>query len=100
MHSLTELKSIICIKLIFLPENISEMVTIQKIVSRIRTADIKGAGTDGEVYIGFCGREFDVDTSYEDFERGVECSYSAGTSAAAGKANLHDPTMIRGPFLR
>jgi hypothetical protein len=42
------------------------MVTVQKIVFRIRTADIEDAGTDGEVYVGFCSREFHVGTS-EDF---------------------------------
>jgi hypothetical protein len=38
------------------------MVTIQKIVFRIRTADIEDAGTDGEVYVGFCGREAESST--------------------------------------
>jgi hypothetical protein len=69
------------------------MVTIQKIVFRIRTADIEDAGTDGEVYVGFCGREFHVGTSYEDFERGAERSYSAGTSAVAGEVNVNNPTL-------
>ena len=69
------------------------MVTIQKIVFRIRTANIENAGTDGEVYIGFCGREFHVGTSYEDFERGAERNYSAGMSAVAGEVDLRDPTM-------
>jgi len=69
------------------------MVTIQKIVFRIRTADIENAGTDGEVYIGFCGREFHVGTSYEDFERGTERNYSAGTNALSDEVNLHDPVL-------
>ena len=69
------------------------MVTIQKIVFRIRTADIEDAGTDGEVYIGFCGREFHIGTSYEDFERGEERSYSTGTSAEAGEVNVSNPSL-------
>jgi PLAT/LH2 domain len=69
------------------------MVTIQKIVFRIRTADIEDAGTDGEVYVGFCGREFHIGTSYEDFERGAERSYSAGMSAVAGEVNVNNPTL-------
>lgn len=69
------------------------MVTIQKIVFRIRTADIEDAGTDGEVYVGFCGREFHIGTSYEDFERGAERSYSAGTSAEAGEVNVSNPAL-------
>ena len=69
------------------------MVTIQKIVFRIRTADIEDAGTDGEVYIGFCGREFHVGSSYEDFERGAVRSYTAGMSAEAGEVNLSNDTL-------
>ena len=69
------------------------MVTIQKIVFRIRTADIEDAGTDGEVYVGFCGREFHIGTSYEDFERGEERSYSTGTSAEAGEVNVSNPSL-------
>ncbi|CAN5453667.1 hypothetical protein BH18THE1_BH18THE1_14880 [soil metagenome] len=69
------------------------MVTIQKIVFRIRTADIEDAGTDGEVYVGFCGREFHVGTSYEDFERGAERSYSAGISAVEDEVNVKNPTL-------
>ena len=77
------------------------MVTIQKIVIRIRTADIEDAGTDGEVYVGFCGREFHVGTSYEDFERGAERSYSAGMSAVEGEVNVNNPTLNNPePFLR
>ena len=64
------------------------MVTIQKIVFKIRTADIEDAGTDGEVYVGFCGREFHVGTSYEDFERGVIRHYSAGMNAVTDEVNL------------
>jgi hypothetical protein len=67
------------------------MVTVQKIVFRIRTGDIENAGTDGEVYIGFCGREFHVGTSYEDFERGTDRNYSAGSGAVEGEVNLHNP---------
>ena len=69
------------------------MVTIEKIIFRIRTADVENAGTDGEVYIGFCGREFHVGTSYEDFERGTERNYSAGASATANEVNLHNPLL-------
>ena len=69
------------------------MVTIQKIVFRIRTANIEDAGTDGEVYVGFCGREFHIGTSYEDFERDAERTYSAGISAIAGEVNVSNPTL-------
>jgi len=69
------------------------VVTIQKIVFRIRTADIEDAGTDGEVYVGFCGREFHIGTSYEDFERGEERSYSTGTSAEAGEVNVSNRAL-------
>jgi len=69
------------------------VVTIQKIVFRIRTADIENAGTDGEVYVGFCGREFHIGTSYEDFERGAIRSYSAGISAEPDEVNVSNPTL-------
>lgn len=69
------------------------VVTIQKVVFRIRTADIENAGTDGEVYIGFCGREFHVGTSYEDFERGAVRNYSSGTNALAEEVNVHNPIL-------
>lgn len=35
----------------------------------IQTGDVNGAGTDGSVYLGICGREFHLDTSKDDFER-------------------------------
>lgn len=69
------------------------MVTIQKIVFRIRTADTEKAGTDGEVYVGFCGREFHVGTSYEDFERGAIHNYSAGLNAQAEEVNVSNGTL-------
>ena len=69
------------------------MVTIQKIVFRIRTADIEDAGTDGEVYVGFCGREFHIGTSYEDFERGAERTYSAGKSVDADEVHVNNPKL-------
>lgn len=75
------------------------MVTIQKIVFRIRTADIENAGTDGEVYVGFCGREFHIGTSYEDFERGVVRSYSAGKSADADTDSDTDEVVVSNPTL-
>jgi hypothetical protein len=69
------------------------MVTIQKIVFKFRTSDTEDAGTDGEVYVGFCGREFHVGTSYEDFERGTVRRYSSGTRATDDEVNLNNPTL-------
>ena len=45
------------------------------------------------MYVGFCGREFHIGTSYEDFERGAERTYSAGISAVAGEINVSNPTL-------
>ena len=69
------------------------MVTIQKIVFKFRTSDTEDAGTDGEVYVGFCGREFHVGTSYEDFERGAVRRYSSGMSTQEDEVNLANPTL-------
>src|ERR1044071_4587865 len=69
------------------------MVTIQKIVFKFRTSDTEDAGTDGEVYVGFCGREFHVGTSYEDFERGAVRRYSSGMSTQEDEVNLANPTF-------
>ena len=75
------------------------MVTIQKIVFKFRTSDTEDAGTDGEVYVGFCGREFHVGTSYEDFERGTVRRYSSGTRATEDEVNLNNPTLNDPRFL-
>jgi hypothetical protein len=43
--------------------------SVKQLVVRIHTADMEGAGTDGDVYVGFGGREFCIDSEHNDFER-------------------------------
>jgi hypothetical protein len=43
---------------------------------RLKTRDEDGAGTDGDVYLGIGGREFQIDKSdRNDFERGDDATY-------------------------
>ena len=44
----------------------------------VLTGRDKGAGTDGNVYLGICGREFRCDTSADDFEKGSTREYRFG----------------------
>ncbi len=39
------------------------MVDINSVHVNIQTGSVSGGGTDGDVYVGFAGREFRLDTS-------------------------------------
>ena len=52
---------------------------INQIRVEIETGGDRGAGTDGNVYLGICGREFRCDTTADDFEQGSTRKYSVGT---------------------
>ncbi len=67
------------------------MASIKKISININTASDSGAGTDGDVYIGFCGREFFCDTTADDFERGSSRTYVFGEGSTVLNASLNDP---------
>lgn len=54
------------------------MVAITTILVRILTSSERDAGTDGNVYIGLCGREFYIDSRENDFERGSDRTYILG----------------------
>jgi hypothetical protein len=48
-----------------------DMAALEKISVQIRTGNREGGGTDGDIYIGICGREFFLDSrrsSTDDFE--------------------------------
>ena len=79
--------------LLKLPSFLASMGVIQKITFRIRTADFEDAGTDGEVYVGICGREFHIDSDRDDFERGSERTYASGLTAVPGEVNVNNPTL-------
>ena len=60
------------------------MAQIESIQVNIETGDESGGGTDGSIYVGVGGREFHLDTSADDFERGSAtntCWVRAATSS-------------------
>lgn len=73
------------------------MANINTIELSIQTANVDGAGTDGDIYLGFGGREFYVDSSANDFERGSSRTYRFGAGANVLHAGENDP---RHPQLR
>lgn len=67
------------------------MAQINSIQLHIQTGDLSGAGTDGDVYLGLGGREFSVDTTSDDFERGAARVYVLGDGANIRNAAVNDP---------
>ena len=59
------------------------MTQIESIQVNINTGDESCAGTDGDNYLGVCGREFHLDTSADDFERGSSHQYVLGACSDA-----------------
>jgi hypothetical protein len=54
------------------------MPKLEKISVQIKTGDRDRAGTNGDVYIGICGREFSLDSAdpgTNDFERNSDRTY-------------------------
>jgi len=51
----------------------------------------EGPGTDGDVYIGIAGREFFIDTTADDFERGADKNYVLGDGANVNFREFNDP---------
>ncbi|MFX0578370.1 hypothetical protein [Nocardia nepalensis] len=54
------------------------MARITGILCQIITGTVNGAGTDGRVYLGLGGREFCIDSTADDFERGSWREYIMG----------------------
>jgi len=71
------------------------MPQITKIEFHLETNDLSGAGTDGDVYLGICGREFSIDTTKDDFERGSGRTYVLGEDADIRNAEFNDPREQR-----
>lgn len=57
------------------------MPQITKIEFHLETSGLSGAGTDGDVYLGICGREFSIDSTKDDFERNSGRTYVLGDEA-------------------
>ena len=67
------------------------MADLTRIDITIQTGNAEGAGTDGEVYLGICGREFHCDSKANDFERGSKRTYTFGTGSNVLSKNRNDP---------
>jgi hypothetical protein len=67
------------------------MSAIQKFSVRIKTGNRSEAGTDGDVLIGLCGREFYMDTARDDFERGRDQTFHFGDPTNVTDAEHNDP---------
>ena len=67
------------------------MAQIESIQVSIETGDESGAGTDGSIYVGVCGREFHLDTSADDFERGSSHLYVLGDGSDVVNPAVNDP---------
>ena len=71
-----------------------KMSAIKTFSVRIVTGDRPNAGTDGDVYIGLCGREFYIDSekdSFNDFERGSDTTYIFGAGHNVRYNVVNDP---------
>lgn len=64
---------------------------IKSFTVTIKTGDTEGAGTDGHVYLGICGREFFLDSPANDFERGSTFTFKLGVGANILNKSLNDP---------
>lgn len=54
------------------------MAKISGILCQMITGNVEGAGTDGDIYLGLGGREFHLDSSANDFQRGSYREYLLG----------------------
>jgi len=71
------------------------MPQIDTIGLNLKTGNLSGAGTDGDVYLGVCGREFSIDTTRDDFERGSARTYVLGDGSNVNNAAVNDPREQR-----
>jgi len=71
------------------------MPQIDTIGLNLKTGNLSGAGTDGDVYLGVCGREFSIDTTRDDFERGSARTYILGDGSNVNNAAVNDPREQR-----
>lgn len=71
------------------------MPQIESIEVNVQTLDVDGAGTDGDLYVGVCGREFHIDTRADDLERGSSRTYTLGDNSNVNDPEINDPRMQR-----
>lgn len=73
------------------------MANLQSIHVNVQTGTEADADADGAIYLGFCGREFSIDSSGDDFEKGASKTYVFGQGANVSNASKNDP---RNPQLK
>jgi hypothetical protein len=74
------------------------MVDITTLFVRTVTATKPGSGTDGDVFVGICGREFFIDSEKDDFERGQDRTLLLGEKPALLPTNI-DIVPVRNDWL-
>jgi hypothetical protein len=72
------------------------MAQVQAIFPIVWTSDSSDAGTDGDVYLGFGGREFRLDSPRDDFRRGYPINLAVGAISQVSNPTMNDP---RGPYI-
>lgn len=66
-------------------------MTISSIFITITTDAARDSGTDGSVYLGIGGREFNCDTSADDRETGDVNTYTFGEGSNVSRPAANDP---------
>ena len=67
------------------------MEAIRKLRLQLQTGDASGASTDGDVFLGFGGREFSLDTTDDDFGTESSREYIFGDDANVRFDEYNDP---------
>jgi hypothetical protein len=75
--------------------NGASMPQIESIEVNVQTLDADGAGTDGSLYVGVCGREFHLDTRENDLQRGSAGTYVLGDNSNVQDKAINDPRNQR-----
>ena len=69
------------------------MVLVNTIYLKLNTRPVENAGTDGRVYLGIGGREFYVDSEYEDYD-----DFEAGSTRTYIFGEVPSPTYLDGEW--
>jgi len=67
------------------------MAKITGILCQVITGNVDGASTDGSIYLGLCGREFRMDSTADDYQRGSWREYIMGRGPV--EPNLPPPQI-------
>ena len=67
------------------------MADIHSIVTFAFTSKSEDSGTDGDLYLGICGREFYLDTSEDNYETGLADGPIVGVDSNVTSPAMNDP---------